>query len=108
MTWNNALDRLHSAVLSTFGEQDAAAGGPGRPTVNGVAFDATFSRRYVEVPAGEAVQAGHFPLLECREADAAAVGLGYDVMVIVRGQPYRVVAVQPDGDGWAVFVLEEA
>lgn len=108
MTWNSALDRLHAAVLETFGEKSQADGGQGRPSVNGVEFDATFTRRYIEIPSGDTVHAGYFPLLECRAADAETVGLDVGTHPTVRGTLYTVVAAQPDGDGWVTFVLEEA
>lgn len=103
MSWNSALNTLHAAVLDTFGREI---------TVEGMPLKATFDRRYIEIPSGEAMQAGYAPILECRETDGQSVGLDYGAAVTVSAelasQDYTVVGLQPDGAGWLVAILEEA
>jgi hypothetical protein len=80
--------------LSDFGEE---------VTVGAAAVRAIFEPAYQSV-LGD-VAASVQPVLTLKESDLGT--WGYGMTITVRGVPYRLTAVEPDGTGMALARLEE-
>jgi len=62
------------------------------------------AEEYYEVDSGMSGVASSKPIFECAEDDIVEVEYGY--LLTIRNRNYRIVAIKPDGSGWASLLLE--
>jgi hypothetical protein len=105
----NAVPVTHAALLTVYGE--GAAGVAYTPKSTGVVelIDGIFDAAAVLLTTdgnGAQIQT-RAPQLSIRVADLTVTPKGGDDadLVTIRGVVFRVIRVEPDGDGWAVLTL---
>ncbi|WP_342270607.1 head-tail joining protein [Rickettsia endosymbiont of Orchestes rusci] len=62
------------------------------------------AEEYFDIDSGIAGVAGNKPVFECTEDEITEVE--YGDLLTMRNRNYRIVAIKPDGSGWASLLLE--
>ncbi|ABK45306.1 hypothetical protein Mmc1_2813 [Magnetococcus marinus MC-1] len=100
--WDDGLNDLNAACIEVFGQAIIHTPAGGEPSELSAIFDS--SREITTIDAVGVPVQSYRPVIEGREADflsRPAVGDG----VAVGGINYRVMDVQPRGDGWLALIL---
>lgn len=97
MSIADAFTRLHTTVLARLGEP---------VSLNAVVVQAAFYDPYAQMDLGGVAAASSAPQIALSSADVPANPVG--MVVVSRGQNFRVVESKPDGFGLTLLLLESA
>ena len=99
MNWDRLTALLNKTVTAGFKVDAVLIGGAGSgQTISGV-----FTNYHIDVNMGEPGLSDRDPIFECADSEYL---LKRDQRLQINGVKYKVIDVQPDGQGWTDYILE--
>lgn len=102
MNWDRLTNLLNKTVSHQFNVDAVLVGGvDSGQTVRGV-----FTNYHLEINMGEPGVSDNDPVFECADSADYASALKLDQRIRIQGENYKIIDLQPDGQGWTEYILE--
>ena len=102
MNWDRLTTMLNKTVTNQYEIGAVLIGG----VDNGQTVKGTFTNYHLEINMGEPGVSDNDPVFECAESADYASALKVDQRIKIKGINYKIVDLQPDGQGWTEYILE--
>lgn len=102
MNWDRLTTLLNKSVTSMYEVGAVLIGG----VDNGQTVRGVFTNYHIDVNMGEPGLSDNDPIFECSDSADYASALKLDQRVQIKGIKYKIIDVQPDGQGWTDYILE--